>query len=185
MADCAAVVIAYCEFVVSIRERCMAGRRRRWTEEQLAAAVAAELGVAGVLRRLGLRAAGGNYGNIGRAIKAAQLSTNHFSQRGHLQRRHNPHAPRTPLAQILVSGSAFRSSQLRKRLVQESVLAAQCSGCLRVDWLGRPIPLELDHVDGDRHNNQLENLRLLCPNCHAMTPTYRGKNIGSRRPAKS
>jgi hypothetical protein len=50
-------------------------------------------------------------------------------------------------------------------------------------WEGGPIPLELDHVDGDRRNNDPSNLRLLCPNCHALTPTYRGRNIG-RRPSR-
>ena len=46
---------------------------------------------------------------------------------------------------------------------------------------GGSIPLELDHVDGDRTNNLLCNLRLVCPNCHALTPTYRGRNIALRR----
>ncbi len=53
--------------------------------------------------------------------------------------------------------------------------------CRRERWNGRPIPLELDHVSGVRDDNRLNNLRLLCPNCHAQTPTYRGRNIGARK----
>ena len=52
------------------------------------------------------------------------------------------------------------------------------------DWLEQPIPLELDHLDGDRENNLPDNLRLICPSCHAMTPTYRGKNVALRRKTK-
>jgi 5-methylcytosine-specific restriction endonuclease McrA len=51
-----------------------------------------------------------------------------------------------------------------------------CSCCSGTEWLGKPMPLELDHINGDNANNSLDNLRLLCPNCHAQTPTYRGKN---------
>lgn len=156
------------------------GRPCRWTAEQLAAAVA-EKSIAGVLRRLRLRAAGANYARISHIIKQAGLSTAHFTGQGHLRGRHNPHVPKTPLERILVEGSLFGSSKLRKRLLAERVLEARCSFCQLVEWFGRPIPLELDHVDGDGHNNRLENLRLLCPNCHATTPTYRGKNVRIRR----
>lgn len=55
----------------------------------------------------------------------------------------------------------------------------QCSGCgLRPTWNGKPITLEVDHIDGDRRNNIIENLRVLCPNCHSQTPTYKGKKRG-------
>ena len=52
-----------------------------------------------------------------------------------------------------------------------------CEECGLAVWNGRPIPLELDHVNGRYTDNRLENLRILCPNCHAQTPTYRAKNI--------
>jgi predicted HNH restriction endonuclease len=47
--------------------------------------------------------------------------------------------------------------------------------------LGNPIPLELHHIDGDKTNNTLENFQLLCPNCHALTDSYRGKNVKKKR----
>lgn len=53
-----------------------------------------------------------------------------------------------------------------------------CASCQLTEWLGNPIPIQLDHVDGNPDNNQIENLRLLCPNCHACTPTFSGKNRG-------
>lgn len=91
--------------------------------------------------------------------------------------------PRRPLSDLLVQGRFVGSSLLRKRLLAEGLLPRQCSSCLLTQWQGQPVPLELDHVSGDRYDNRLENLRLLCPNCHAQTPTYRGRNIGKgRRP---
>jgi len=57
----------------------------------------------------------------------------------------------------------------------------RCEVCGITEWMGRPAPLELDHTDGNPFNNQLDNLRLICPNCHAQTETYKGKNMGSGR----
>jgi 5-methylcytosine-specific restriction endonuclease McrA len=56
-----------------------------------------------------------------------------------------------------------------------------CSECGISDWNGKELRLELDHIDGDSTNNLVENLRLLCPNCHSQTPTYKAKNIGRGR----
>ena len=53
-----------------------------------------------------------------------------------------------------------------------------CEQCYCTTWNGLPIAIELEHVDGNRMNDSDDNLKLLCPNCHAQTPTYRGKNIG-------
>jgi hypothetical protein len=56
-----------------------------------------------------------------------------------------------------------------------------CEWCKNTEWLGQPIPLTLDHINGDNHDNSLENLRILCENCHALTPTWRGRNIKNKR----
>jgi 5-methylcytosine-specific restriction endonuclease McrA len=57
----------------------------------------------------------------------------------------------------------------------------ECMMCHNTEWLGDPIPLELDHIDGNAGNNYPNNLRLLCPNCHAKTPTHKAKNKGNGR----
>lgn len=63
----------------------------------------------------------------------------------------------------------------RNALIREH--GRKCWGCKRITWLGNPIPLELNHKDGRDWNNVRDNLELLCPNCHALTPTYRGRNV--------
>lgn len=54
----------------------------------------------------------------------------------------------------------------------------KCQSCEGETWLDRPIPLELDHIDGNPENNSRENCRVICPNCHALTDTYKGRNAG-------
>jgi 5-methylcytosine-specific restriction endonuclease McrA len=89
--------------------------------------------------------------------------------------------PRRPLSEILVAGARTTDThRLKRRLIEEGIFEARCTGCGLDRWLEGPIPLQLDHIDGDRTNNLLENLRLLCPNCHALTDTYCGRNIGRR-----
>lgn len=69
--------------------------------------------------------------------------------------------------------------RLRKRILIEE-RGHTCEVCGNSGWMGQPIPLELDHIDGDSDNNASENLRLICPNCHALTPTYKGANMGGK-----
>lgn len=71
-----------------------------------------------------------------------------------------------------------RTNALKWRLIREGIKRRRCESCGRNEWSGRPIPLELDHINGRREDNRLDNLRVLCPNCHAQTDTYRGRNIG-------
>lgn len=70
-----------------------------------------------------------------------------------------------------------RTDRSRKKIIIETN-GYQCAICGIVDWMGKPIKLELDHVDGNADNNTLENLRLICPNCHSQTETYKGANAG-------
>jgi len=74
-------------------------------------------------------------------------------------------------------GVNLGTNKIRKKLLKDGLKEAKCERCGNTEWEGQAIPLEVHHVDGDKHNNALSNLQLLCPNCHALTPTYRGRNI--------
>lgn len=85
--------------------------------------------------------------------------------------------PKIPLKEILDGNHpSYHTFKLGKRLLSEGIKPHKCEKCGLTDWNNQPIPLELDHIDGDSYNHQLYNLRFLCPNCHAQTPTHRGRN---------
>lgn len=69
----------------------------------------------------------------------------------------------------------YPTSKLSVRLVKEGIKKYMCEECNIVDYNGKPITLELNHVNGDNSDHSLDNLQLLCPNCHSQTPTFRNK----------
>ena len=72
---------------------------------------------------------------------------------------------------------ALGTNKIRIKLLRDGIKLHRCEQCGNTEWQGVPIPLEVHHINGNRRDNDLCNLQLLCPNCHALTPTYRGKNI--------
>lgn len=74
---------------------------------------------------------------------------------------------------------SFQTNKLRLRLLKEGVMKYICSSCGLSEWMNKPIPLQLDHINGVSTDHRLVNLRLLCPNCHAQTDTWCGKNKGN------
>jgi len=84
---------------------------------------------------------------------------------------------KTPLSEILVSGSTFDTTKLKKRLYDEGLKERKCEKCgQNEEWYGEKISLILDHINGVHIDNRLENLRILCPNCNATLSTHGGKN---------
>jgi hypothetical protein len=69
--------------------------------------------------------------------------------------------------------SCVKSHSLKNKLIRGGYFERRCYGCGLAEWMGKPIPLELEHIDGVRTNQEISNLTILCPNCHAQTPTYR------------
>ena len=81
--------------------------------------------------------------------------------------------------EIRKNPNEHHSSSIKKFLLEER--GHKCEICKNIKWMKKDIPLEMDHIDGNHQNNSFENIRLICPNCHAQTPTYKGKNKGSGR----
>ena len=81
------------------------------------------------------------------------------------------------LKEYLEQSKDIQSNKVRIKLLDEGLKVHKCECCGLTTWLNQPIPLELHHKDGNRYNNVLENFELLCPNCHAFTDSYRGKNV--------
>lgn len=78
-----------------------------------------------------------------------------------------------------IKSTCVKSPVLKEKLLREGIKEYKCEICGGVEWLGKPIPLELDHIDGNHYNNDFTNLRIICPNCHSLTPTNAGKNVGT------
>ena len=78
-----------------------------------------------------------------------------------------------PLEELLVKDSTKNHSHLKMRVIKANILPYVCKECgLLPEWNGKPLVLHLDHINGDSFDWRIENLRLLCPNCHTQTPTY-------------
>ncbi|MEU6390678.1 HNH endonuclease [Streptomyces sp. NPDC046939] len=147
----------------------------RHTDDALRAAVAESHSIREVVRRLGIHNVGGNQAHIGRRIAALGVDTSHFTPRERPKSKTKPGEDR---ANILILRSPdegrVHGVRIRRELVRLGV-ADRCASCGRSEWRGRPIALEVDHLSGEWWDNRVENLRLLCPNCHAVTDTYRGR----------
>ena len=85
---------------------------------------------------------------------------------------------KVPLDEILNGlHPQFQTYKLKNKLLRNGLFENKCLICGITDWNGKKLNIELDHIDGNKYNHSLLNLRLLCPNCHSQTETFRGKNI--------
>jgi hypothetical protein len=128
-----------------------------------------------VLIHFDLSETGGNYQTVKRVAERNGIDLQKHKGQGWSKGRVARNA--IPLDQILVEHSiVYKSSVLKERLVKAGLIKDECVFCgLGSIWNGQPIVLELDHINGKKRDNRLVNLRVLCPNCHSQTPTFRGR----------
>lgn len=148
--------------------------RHKYSVNDLKNAVKDSRSIAQVLIKLGIVPAGGNYQTIKRRIAKYCIDTSHFGGQG--WNKGKILGPKRSLDFYLKNNSIVQSFKLKKRLLNEKIFEHKCYNCSKKTWLNQKIPLELHHIDGNHSNNELSNLVLLCPNCHALTDNYRGKN---------
>jgi 5-methylcytosine-specific restriction endonuclease McrA len=113
---------------------------------------------------------GNSYRQCAERFGFASLSWHKARQRGEIK----PRAQGMPLEQLL-TGRRDRS-HVKSRLLRAGIIENRCSECGLCEWRGKPISIHIDHINGIRGDHRLENLRMLCPNCHSQTETYGGKN---------
>jgi 5-methylcytosine-specific restriction endonuclease McrA len=153
----------------------------KWSREVLQAAVSASTNMCEVLRRLGLDVVGGHHTHISRRVEAYGIDTSHFRIPTRRGKPRSPHTPESLLVEQPLDRARRIPGDRLKRAMAARGVPERCSLCgTDASWRGRPLPLEVDHIDGDWRDNRIGNLRLLCPNCHSVTDDYRGR--GKRRP---
>lgn len=151
-------------------------RPKRWDIDGLRKAVLVSTSYRGVLKLLGLVPAGGNYLQIQKFLREHKIDHSHFTGKKWNKGKKGCFRSKIPLADILVRGSDYQSFKLKKRLFQEGLKLPACELCgWAVKTADGHLPLELDHVNGDHRDSRLFNLRILCPNCHSLQPTHRGR----------
>lgn len=150
---------------------------RRWRIDDLKDAVRKSRNVTEVIERIGLRTAGGNYGTVSKYIEQYDIDISHFVDVNIETLKKNARDRRIPLKELLVSGSNYKSTRLKKRLIDAGLLRDECYICgIKHEWMNKPITLQLDHINGIHTDCRLDNLRILCPNCHSQTENFAGKS---------
>lgn len=133
-----------------------------------------------VFSKMGLSATGSGYRTLRRKVEFLGLDTSHFDPS--VGRRRSGSSKSFSREDVFREGSSIGTSTLRRHILRDASFPYVCSVCgNNGTHNGIPLTLQIDHINGNRSDNQIHNLRLLCPNCHSQTPTYCRKNTKSPR----
>lgn len=157
-----------------------AGNFQDFSDEEFSEIVVSNTTILGILTDMGRAVSGSSYKAVHHRVAKLELDTSHWKGI-----RHGTSGVKqaVPWGLILVEDSEHRLNRRRiKKLISEGMIKNICGGCgLGPEWNGRPLTLQLDHKDGNRVNNLLSNIVLVCPNCHSQTNTFRGKSIKDKK----
>jgi hypothetical protein len=153
-----------------------AGRPLRYRPSEARAAIASSRSWAESLRKLGYCPTGGNAVTIRERARAWGISTAHFDPAAASREALARSNPKKPLSEILTTGSTYSRSSLKRRLYEEGLKQRRCELCGQGEvWRGKRMSLILDHINGERDDNRIENLRIVCANCAATLDTHCGR----------
>jgi len=156
----------------------------KYTKERLSEIVSECGSFRQVLQKLNLKEAGGNYSNIKKRVEQFNIDISHFH--GQSWNKGKTWSKVKDLSDILVENSVYSSGlhrstyHLKNQLFKLGYKEKICEICKNTEWMGCEISLELHHINGNKCDNRIENLQILCPNCHSYTDNYRGKNMSAR-----
>jgi hypothetical protein len=136
----------------------------RYTKETLIEAVKRCKSWAEVCKYFGVKVSGGSQINYKRRSEFFGIDYSHFPGKAHLR---GTYYNRVPIERYLSNELPVKSHKLKLRLIKDGIKEYKCENCGLIEWMGRPISLELHHIDGNHFNNLLINIKILCPNCHA------------------
>lgn len=132
---------------------------------------------ADVCRKLGWKPQGGNYKYVKKHIKELELDISHFTGKATNICNKLGISKEKDVEEYLTTNSYIKASYLKWKLFSKGLKEYRCEKCGRTHWNGEQIVLQLHHINGDNTDNRLENLQILCPNCHSQTDNYCGANI--------
>lgn len=136
--------------------------------------VSESITMAELMRKLGYTANRGNsLKGLKEYLEENNIDISHFKGKSHGTSKTEKYS----LEEILVKNSPYTNmTRLKEKVLKNNLLDYKCAECGISTWKDKPLVLQLDHINGDNRDNRIENLRLLCPNCHSQTETYCGKN---------
>ena len=141
--------------------------------------------ISDVLRKLGYSTNGNSWGNKIIKERMEKLELIFTKKNKNYYKEYNKSLP---LEQILIKDSEYNRTKLKERLIKEGIKEYKCECCGIIEWNGKPISLQLHHINGIHNDNRLSNLQLLCPNCHSQTENFsgtKGKGTSIIRKAES
>ena len=138
-----------------------------------------------LLRKINMNPKGGNHKTLKKIIQEFNLDETQLNINKSIAKI-TPNKIKIPIEDIVMKNEHpnYQPFKLLKRLIKEGYKEHKCERCGLTEWQGQPIPLQLHHKNGVHTNNLLNNLEVLCPNCHALTDTYCGKNLKKKKNAK-